>query len=50
MPSPREVALSTTDKSKLGDEPSDAEKNPPPKEQDYRANPKNPPDGKPPVK
>lgn len=50
MPSPRDVALSENDKSKFGPEPSEVDTNVPPKEPDYRANPKNPPDGKPPVK
>ena len=50
MPSPRDVALAANDKSKFGAEPNDAEKNPPAKEPDYRVNPQNPPDGKPPVK
>lgn len=53
MPSPREIAL-TQNKPPVGnqfaEEPNDEALNPAPKEPEYRADPQNPPDGKPPVK
>lgn len=50
MPTPREIALAENNRTAFEVEPKDEDQNPQAKEPDYRANPSNPPDGKPPVK
>lgn len=53
MPTPREIAKQVNKGTAEGGfetEPSDEQINPVAREQDYRANPKNPPDGPAPAK